>query len=310
MTLQVTKTAAAIGGIALDAPIFDPHAFRLDDEQALIIARARELGQSRFAARAAAHDRDATFPIENYQELHRAGLLGISIPKNHGGLGAGYQTYMLAAAEIGRYCGATALTWNMHVCSTLWSGPLVDDLDIDAATHAEHERRRAIHYKRIVSDGAIYAQPFSEGGAAAAGAIAFGTDAKPVKGGWIVNGKKIFASLSGHADYYGALCTETVEGEKASRRNTLYLAVPAKAGGVSVVGDWDPLGMRGISAAHAACEAADVSDQADRRRPNADQARADQGDLVPGRRRGPRQSEQGAGAARLRCAIYGDGRRQ
>ncbi len=53
------------------------------------------------------------------------------------------------------------------------------------------------------------------------------------------------ASLAGHADYYGVLCTEIMEGEKASRRNTLYLAIPAKTGGVSVVGDWDPLGMRG-----------------------------------------------------------------
>ena len=94
------------------------------------------------------------------------GLLGIAIPKKHGGLGADYQTYAIAAAEIGRYCGATALTWNMHVCSTLWSGPLADDLEMDAATRAEHERRRAIHYKRIVEDGAIYSQPFSEGGAA------------------------------------------------------------------------------------------------------------------------------------------------
>ena len=133
----------------------------------------------------------------------------------------------------------------MHVCSTLWSGPLADDLDMDAATRDEHEQRRAVHYKRIVDDGAIYSQPFSEGGAAAAGGVAFGTEAKPVKGGWIVNGKKIFASLAGHADYYGVLCTEIAEGEKASRRNTLYLALPAKADGISVVGDWDPLGMRG-----------------------------------------------------------------
>src|ERR1700751_4168011 len=234
MTVQVSKNAATIGDVSLDAPIFDPAAFRLDDEQAAIIARARELGQSVFAGRAAAYDRDATFPTENYRDLHRAGLLGISIPKKHGGLGADYQTYALAAAEIGRYCGATALTWNMHVCSTLWSGPWADDLDMDAATRAEHERRRAIHYKRIVEGGAIYSQPFSEGGAAAAGGVAFGTEAKPVKGGWLVNGKKIFASLSGHADYYGVLCTEIAEGEKASRRNTLYLALPAKAEGVSV----------------------------------------------------------------------------
>jgi alkylation response protein AidB-like acyl-CoA dehydrogenase len=138
-----------------DTPIFDPKAFRLADEQAAIIATARQLGQAVFAGRAAAYDRDAAFPTENYKDLHRASLLGIAIPKKHGGLGADYQTYAISAAEIGRYCGATALTWNMHVCSTLWSGPLADDLEMDAATRAEHEARRAVHYKRIVEDGAI-----------------------------------------------------------------------------------------------------------------------------------------------------------
>ena len=150
MTAPTGKIATTAGGIKLDAPIFDPQAFRLNDEQAAIIATARELGQTVFAGRAAAYDREARFPTENYKDLHRAGLLGIAIPKKHGGLGADYQTYAIAAAEIGRYCGATALTWNMHVCSTLWSGPLADDLDMDAATRAEHERRRAVHYKRIV----------------------------------------------------------------------------------------------------------------------------------------------------------------
>ncbi len=237
--------ASKIDGIVLDKPMFDPKAFRLNDEQVALITKARELAQTNFAPRAAKWDREAIFPMENYRDMHKAGLLGISVPKANGGSGADYQTYSLAAAEIGRYCGATALTWNMHVCSTLWSGPLADDLDMDAQTRADHGRRRAVHYKRILEDGAIYAQPFSEGGAAAAGGVAFGTEAKPVEGGWIVNGKKIFASLSGSADYYGVLCTETVEGEKASRRNTLYLAISAKSEGVSVVGDWDPLGMRG-----------------------------------------------------------------
>jgi len=138
MTLQVSKNADAVGRI--DPPIFDPRAFRLNDEQASIITRARELGQTVFAGRAAAFDRDATFPIENYRDMHHAGLLGISIPKRHGGLGAGYQTYALAAAEIGRYCGATALTWNMHVCSTLWSGPLADHLDMEIGRASCRER--------------------------------------------------------------------------------------------------------------------------------------------------------------------------
>src|SRR5947209_12259020 len=177
--------------------------------------------------------------------MHGEGWLAICIPREEGGLGASFRTYCLAAAELGRYCGATALSWNMHVCSTLWTGALADDLEMSAEERAEHNKRRPLHYRRIVENGALYSQPFSEGGAAAAGAAAFGTEAKPVEGGYVINGKKIFASLSGAADYYGILCTERAEGEQASRRNTLYLAVPANAPGVSVVGDCDPLGMRG-----------------------------------------------------------------
>src|SRR5947209_3731278 len=228
-----------------DAPIFGAEAFRLDDEESALIDKARRFGAGVLSPRAAQHDRDATFPIENFRDMHPEGLLRICVPKEHGGLGASFRTYCLAAAELGRYCGATALSWNMHVCSTLWTGALADDLEMSAAERAEHNERRPLHYKRIVESGAIYSQPFSEGGAAAASAAALGTEAKPVDGGYLVNGKKIFASLSGAADYYGILCTERGEGEAASPRNTLYLAVPAKAPGVSVVGDWDPLGMRG-----------------------------------------------------------------
>ncbi len=228
-----------------DAAMFPADAFRLSDAAADLIAQARRFGRRVLAPRAAQHDRDATFPIENFRDMHGEGLLAICIPKASGGLGADFQTYSIAAAELGRYCGATALSWNMHVCSTLWSGALADDLPMTRQDRALHEKRRHLHYRRIINDGAIYAQPFSEGGAAAAGVVAFGTEARPVEGGFVVNGKKIFASLSGAADYYGVLCTERAEGAAASRRNTLYLAIPADAAGVSVVGDWDPLGMRG-----------------------------------------------------------------
>src|SRR3974390_175317 len=191
------------------APLFAPDAFRLTAAQADLIDRARRFGRSVLARRAAEHDRAATFPIENFRDMYGEGLLAICIPGAEGGSGADFQTYCIAAAELGRYCGATALSWNMHVCSTLWSGTLADDLDMSAEDRAAHAAHRREHYRRIVSEGAIYAQPFSEGGAAAAGGVAFGTEARPVDGGLIVNGKKIFASLSGAADYYGVLCTAT-----------------------------------------------------------------------------------------------------
>jgi len=216
---------------------------KLTDRQASLVELAGRLGRERFAPRAERYDREASFPFENYADLREAGLTPLCVPERFGGLGADFATYCLVSAELGRYCGATALTFNMHVCSTLWTGALADDLDLSPEQRARHERHRAEHYRRIVEEGALYAQPFSEGGAAAAGKAPFGTVARRVAGGYVLNGKKIFASLSGAADYYGVLCTE--EKPALSQRDTLYLAVGAKAEGVSVVGDWDPLGMRG-----------------------------------------------------------------
>ena len=229
-----------------DAPIFAPDAFRLTPFQAGLIDKARAFGRRVLAPRAQKHDREASFPIENFRDMHPEGLLAICIPAEEGGIGADFQTYCLAAAELGRYCGATALSWNMHVCSTLWSGALADDLPMYAggARGPQCAPPHALPAHPRSTAPSMRSRSRKEARRRPA-VVAFGTEARPVDGGFVVNGKKIFASLSGAADYYGVLCTERAEGEGASRRNTLYLAVPADADGVSVVGDWDPLGMRG-----------------------------------------------------------------
>jgi alkylation response protein AidB-like acyl-CoA dehydrogenase len=213
--------------------------------QRSLLSVANELGRTKFAARAAEWDRSATFPFANYDDLRDAGLLGLCVPESSGGLGADYATYMMVSAELGRFCGATALTFNMHVSSTLWTGVLADGIAMTAQERVEHERRRELHFKRVVQEGAVYAQPFSEGSAAAAGRAPFGTTARKVEGGWLVNGRKIFASLSGAANYYGVLCTEDKGDQHPDARDTLYLAVPATSEGFSIGGEWDPLGMRG-----------------------------------------------------------------
>jgi alkylation response protein AidB-like acyl-CoA dehydrogenase len=211
--------------------------------QAALIGLVGKLGRERFAARADKYDREASFPFENYDDLRDHGLLGLCVPERFGGLGADFETYCLVSAELGRWCGTTALTFNMHASSSLWTGPLADDLPMTDEQRAELERLRVPHFQRMVQGGAIYAQPFSEGSAAAAGKAPFGTLAAKVEGGWLINGKKIFASLAGAADYYGVLCTE--DKPERSMRDTLYIAVPAKTPGLTVTGDWDPLGMRG-----------------------------------------------------------------
>lgn len=216
--------------------------YPLTDKQRELIALVDEIGPG-MAARAERYDREASFPFENYADMRKAGLLGLCVPEKFGGRGADLRTYAIVSATIGKYCGATALTFNMHACSTLWPGILADDLDMTPEQRAEHEQYRQLHFKRVVEDGAVYAQPFSEGSAAAAGKAPFGTLATKVDGGWKINGRKIFASLSGAADYYGVLCTE--EKPNLSMRDTLYMAVPGNSPGLTITGEWDPLGMRG-----------------------------------------------------------------
>ena len=233
--------------------------YPLSEKQRILLDKAEALGPG-FARRAARYDAEASFPHENYAELRAAGFLGLCIPEKQGGLGADFKTYSLVSATLGKYCGATALTFNMHACSTLWPGALADDLRMTAEERAEHEQRRKMHFGKVIKDGAIYAQPFSEGSAAAAGKAPFGTTASRAEGGWRINGRKIFASLSGAAHYYGVLCTEAKP--DLSMKDTLYLAIPGNAAGLSITGDWDPLGMRGTVSRTLVFKDVFVSDEA------------------------------------------------
>jgi alkylation response protein AidB-like acyl-CoA dehydrogenase len=213
----------------------------LDTQSAItrdeMVQRVRDLGPQ-FAERAVRYDRDATFPWENFSDLREAGLLALCVPTSAGGLGASFADYARVSAEVGRYCGATALTFNMHNATMLWAGEVSDLLDFTAEDRALHHARRAELFRGVVEDGTIHSQPFSEGISAGA-TSGVHTKAEQVDGGFRVTGSKIFASLSGAANRYNVTCQ--VPGEPFIR----LLSIPAEAEGIEIVGDWDPLGMRG-----------------------------------------------------------------
>ena len=212
----------------------------LTPERAKLVERMASLGP-RFAERSGAHDRDATFPTQNWADLRDAGLLGLCIPVAEGGLGGDFVGYALVAEELGRHCATTALTFNMHTATTILVGQIADDLDLTATERSLLVERRAELRRGITEGGTIHSQPFSEG--AAAGATAgYSTRAVPVEGsggGYRVTGRKIFASLSGAADIHNVVCL--VPGDDRIR----FMGVPAAAAGATIEGEWDPLGMRG-----------------------------------------------------------------
>ena len=91
-------------------------------------------------ARAVEIDRMATFPFENFADFRELGLLAVCVPRAYGGLGATYADYIRVSEEVGRYCGATGLTFNMHNATMLWTGQVSDLLDLSPADRDRHER--------------------------------------------------------------------------------------------------------------------------------------------------------------------------
>ncbi len=80
----------------------------LNEEQTLIRDMARKFATERLAPGAAERDREAIFPAEELREMGALGLMGMLIPEEWGGAGAGCLNYALSMEEIAAGDGATS----------------------------------------------------------------------------------------------------------------------------------------------------------------------------------------------------------
>jgi alkylation response protein AidB-like acyl-CoA dehydrogenase len=83
-------------------------------DQRRIAEVAREVAQREIAPHIAAWDRAHTFPRELYAKLSDAGLMGMLVPEEYGGVGADYVSYALALEEIAKVDAGTAVTISVH----------------------------------------------------------------------------------------------------------------------------------------------------------------------------------------------------
>jgi alkylation response protein AidB-like acyl-CoA dehydrogenase len=214
-----------------------------------LIALARALALERFAPRADRHDREASFPFDDYDDLRAAGLLALCVPERYGGRGASYETYCLVAEQLAQGNGSTALTFNMHCLTMLMMGEMADAMPMSDAARERHEKLRSRKFREVVEHGVFYGQPHSEpvehgqtDTALAVGGRRFGTTARKAEGGYVVTGRKFFVSLAGAAPYFATPAIRV--GDEPWIERTLYLQIPRDAPGVSFPGEWDPMGMR------------------------------------------------------------------
>ena len=122
------------------------------DVHVKMLRLANELGQDKWAARAVEHDKDASFPDENYEDFAEHGFLRLVIPEEFGGLGLDFWEYTTVAAEIGKYCGSTAITFNMHTSAMLWSRYMYEMPNLTEEEKAAFAPMRQNQFRKVVED--------------------------------------------------------------------------------------------------------------------------------------------------------------
>ncbi|MDD9933125.1 MAG: acyl-CoA/acyl-ACP dehydrogenase [Myxococcales bacterium] len=212
------------------------------EEAEALIERCKALAPG-FAERADESDRNAAFPEKNFQELKDAGLMGVMVPKSHGGMGATFRTYTKAIEQLAKGDAATALAYNMHNIAV---GSL-SEVSLEGIGGSMAKRMTAFRdwvFEESVK-GKVFASASSEPGLGAHFSK-FQTRYRRVDGGFTVSGEKSFVSIAGHADYYVvAARSEDLEGSDVTPLS--YLVVEADNPDIEFQFIWDTLGMRSTS---------------------------------------------------------------
>jgi alkylation response protein AidB-like acyl-CoA dehydrogenase len=205
--------------------------FRITEEQERLRQRCLTLAAD-FATRSAAHDHDASHPVENYDRLRAEGFLALTIAKSFGGLGFDFLSHTLAYEALGQGCPATALAFNMHASVVM---PLMQSPEVSSEV-------KQYVADLVVRQGKMIGGNFSEPGTTSLmGERPLSVRARPVEGGYSITGRKMFASMLEAADYVLVMAyPETATGPAAG----MLLLVPRGARGRSVNANWDTLGMR------------------------------------------------------------------
>ncbi len=204
------------------------------ERQAHFIAIAQNLAE-KFAQRAAEHDREGTFPFENYADVRAVGLPALIVPEAYGGWGAGLLETVMTMGALAVGDGSTALNVTMHM-QTLggaieaqsWPAPLLEKVCRDAVTDG-------LLINSIATEPELGSP--SRGGKPKTRAKAiYAAGEQPIA--WVINGHKNFASMVPTLDYMIISAVLDDGSEEVAR----FLMPRSDA--IEIVETWDAMGMR------------------------------------------------------------------
>jgi len=191
---------------------------------------AATLAEAQIAPLAAEVDAEGRWPAHSMQALAEAGLLGLQVPTELGGLGQGLLGLCVLTETIARACPSSALCYGMHCVATA----------VIAAKATDYQRE---HYLREIAQGRhITTLALSEHGT---GAHFYLPETQLDADGedFIVDGIKQFVTNGGHADSY--VVSTVAAGAEAGDFSCLI--VDSNSAGMQWLDGWSGFGMRGNS---------------------------------------------------------------
>lgn len=88
--------------------------YLLTNEQLLARELFRTFAEKEVKPLAQRVDEEEYFPYETVEKMAKLGMMGIPFPKELGGAGGDYLTYVMAVEELGRVCGTTSIILSAH----------------------------------------------------------------------------------------------------------------------------------------------------------------------------------------------------
>jgi alkylation response protein AidB-like acyl-CoA dehydrogenase len=92
--------------------------FQLNAEQEMVRLMARDFAKRELEPFSEKRDKEEIFPSDVVKKMGQLGLLGMMVPPQFGGSGAGAVSYCLALQEIAYACASTAVTMSVANLST------------------------------------------------------------------------------------------------------------------------------------------------------------------------------------------------
>ena len=190
----------------------------------------REIADGVVKPLAAEVDRDHRFPEEAIQAATDAGLMGVLIPREYGGAGLDALGFAICIEELARACAATAVIVDVH--TSVGTEPIL--------LFGDEEQKRKWLPQLATGEliGAFALTEPSSGSDAASLKMA----ARRSRGGYVLNGTKVFITNVGRAGLYVVFART---GSDDGAEGVTAFLVPAGAEGLKVGQVFDKMGLNG-----------------------------------------------------------------